>query len=42
MENIESPDNLIPPTPADAGDGPYALFRNRDFTLYLNKTAGPL
>jgi len=35
MNNIESPDDLIPPPPATAAAGPYALFQNRDFTLYL-------
>ena len=35
MSEIESPDNL-PATPAAvADDHPYAIFRNRDFTLYL-------
>jgi len=35
MNNIESPDDLIPPPLNAPGDGPYALFRSRDFTLYL-------
>jgi MFS family permease len=35
MNNIESPDDLISPPPGAAGDSPYVLFRNRDFTLYL-------
>ena len=35
MNDIESPDNLIPPPPGAPADGPYSLFRNRDFTLYL-------
>ncbi|MGA9779220.1 MAG: MFS transporter [Limisphaerales bacterium] len=35
MNNVESPDDLISPPPVAADGGPYALFRNRDFTLYL-------
>ncbi|MGA3284625.1 MAG: MFS transporter [Verrucomicrobiota bacterium] len=35
MHAAESPENLpLPPTNTD-GDHPYALFRNRDFALYL-------
>ncbi|HTR40374.1 MAG TPA: MFS transporter, partial [Pseudomonadales bacterium] len=33
MNESESPDNL--PAPAPASHSPYALFRNRDFSLYL-------
>ncbi len=35
MNNVEASDDLASPPPGAAGDGPYALFRNRDFTLYL-------
>jgi len=35
MNHLESPDDLISPPPSVPGDSPYALFRNRDFTLYL-------
>jgi len=34
MNQPESPDNLTVPA-ATTGDSPYALFRNRDFSLYL-------
>jgi MFS family permease len=33
MNELESPDNLS--APAKTSDSPYALFRNRDFSLYL-------
>ena len=34
MNESDSPDNLAAPAKT-AGDSPYALFRNRDFTLFL-------
>ena len=34
MNNVEASDNLAPP-PGVSGGGPYAIFQNRDFTLYL-------
>jgi MFS family permease len=36
MHETESPENLsMPPTARTTGEHPYAIFRNRDFTIYL-------
>ena len=35
MHEAESPENLPSPPANPDGDDPYALFRNRDFRLYL-------
>ena len=35
MPEAESPENLSSPPANTDGDHPYAIFRNRDFTLYL-------
>jgi MFS family permease len=35
MNELESPDNLIPPIQKPAAEHPYAIFRNRDFVLFL-------
>ncbi len=34
MNNSEAPDDLVSPS-GGSGGGPYAIFRNRDFTFYL-------
>ena len=34
MSNRDAPEDLSPP-PGVAGAGPYAIFQNRDFKLYL-------
>ena len=36
MHQTESPEDLQPPAVKTAADHPYAIFRNRDFTLYLS------